>query len=1014
MRAILPAPLRVATDRGDGPLAVKRLRRIGAPKANERMAVPNDRRARKARAYAVDPTRLEFLRSGIGLVLDTEEGPVPLAYVPRGPDDRQALWDCGCRLGRQGRRCDHLPVLEAQVDACHELWGGRSWQARFEPTVWRRLAGVCFDADRVECAAARAMAVSADGSDFYRIESSRDGALLALVPRSDAGGRLLDRCGLGPLGRAEGSRARLLARLQRLQCSEAERTLNVLGSRTGRQAFEEGVHQRLAYHALREWGDRPGTFHALVDTASADFLLSHRGPDGGERLRFVVPRTAVEAVLGILREAQPGHQGLDIRPIPLRSLFKVTAATELDVDVRPLIEVLQKDGESRFFDREEVERFRYGRLVYLPELQVLAELELPGRERRFAAPVRMTLEKSRVPAFVLRTEAQAELVVDAGLRELAVFREVEAVEAEPLAHEGDGYWMRLRYSFGGQPVSLSELLRAKERRLTFLEIAKGWIDLQAPGFDPLWSVAARTRAPLVRGDDVRLSSQEVLRLAGAAPQAISVRAGAAAAGALSKLLALEPARRRERPRGLRSELRFYQANGLDWLLFLYDNGLSGLLCDDMGLGKTHQVMAFLLSLAEQEAVTAPFLVVAPTSVVSHWRDKLRQHAPGLSVTIYHGPERRLPPELPPGHVVVTSYGLLRNDLERLRRPPFAVVVFDEIQHLKNKDTQAHRAALELAAPMRLGLTGTPVENDLGELKALMDLVLPGYLGGDAEFLAESEGRAGAAAVKRRLAPFVLRRLKAAVLEELPEKIEDRRRCPLSEEQRQLYREAIETRGVALRAQLLRADAPVPYLHVFALLSQLKRICDHPALALGRLADYQESSSGKWELFVEILDEALDSGQKVVVFSQYLGMLEIMERHLRAAGTGFVTLTGATADRGRVVDRFNGDSDCRVFLGSLKAGGTGIDLVGGSVVIHYDRWWNAAREDQATDRVHRIGQRRAVQVFKLVTESTLEERIDEMIASKRRLLADVVAADDPRLAKVFSRDELLELLAPARA
>jgi SNF2 family DNA or RNA helicase len=356
---------------------------------------------------------------------------------------------------------------------------------------------------------------------------------------------------------------------------------------------------------------------------------------------------------------------------------------------------------------------------------------------------------------------------------------------------------------------------------------------------------------------------------------------------------------------------------------------------------------------------------------------------------------------------------MRNDLARLQQAGFAVVVFDEVQHLKNKDTQVHRAALELAAPMRLGLTGTPVENDLGELKALMDLVLPGYLGGDAEFLAASERPGGAAAIKGRLAPFVLRRLKAAVLAELPEKIEDRRRCPLSDEQRQLYREAIQTRGAALRAQLLQADQPVPYLHVFALLSQLKRICDHPALARGDTARYLDASSGKWDLFAEILDEALGSGQKVVVFSQYLGMLDIIARHLRAGGTGFVTLTGATSDRGRVVDRFNRDPSCRVFVGSLKAGGTGIDLVGGSVVVHYDRWWNAAREDQATDRVHRIGQRRAVQVFKLVTEGTLEERIDDMIASKRRLLADVVAADDPHLAKVFSRDELLELLAPAR-
>jgi SNF2 family DNA or RNA helicase len=337
-----------------------------------------------------------------------------------------------------------------------------------------------------------------------------------------------------------------------------------------------------------------------------------------------------------------------------------------------------------------------------------------------------------------------------------------------------------------------------------------------------------------------------------------------------------------------------------------------------------------------------------------------------------------------------------------------------VQHVKNKDTLAYRAACELQAPMKLGLSGTPIENDVAELKALMDLVLPGHLGDEREFAAQhgpAAGARGAERLRRRIAPFVLRRLKADVLDELPEKIEDLRTCTLSDEQRQLYRAAIETKGSSLREQLLRSNAPVPYLHVFALLNLLKRICDHPALALGCPEDYAARSSGKWELFVEILGEALDGGHKVVVFSQYLGMLDIMSLHLREQAVGFTVLTGATADRGRVVERFNQASDCRVFLGSLKAGGTGIDLVGGSVVIHYDRWWNAAREDQATDRVHRIGQRRAVQVFKLVTEGTLEERIAQIIASKRRLLADVVAVDDPHLAKVFSREELLDLLTP---
>ena len=221
-----------------------------------------------------------------------------------------------------------------------------------------------------------------------------------------------------------------------------------------------------------------------------------------------------------------------------------------------------------------------------------------------------------------------------------------------------------------------------------------------------------------------------------------------------------------------------------------------------------------------------------------------------------------------------------------------------------------------------------------------------------------------------------------MLDELPEKIEDVRTCALSDDQVRLYRDAVDGRGAELARQIeAAADGHLPYIHVFALLSLLKKICDHPALALGDLDRAGELVSGKWELYREILAECLESGHKVVVFTQFLGMIELMARHLEGLGVGFVKLTGASVRRGEIVDRFNHDPDCRVFLGSLKAGGTGIDLVGGSAVIHYDRWWNAAKEDQATDRVYRLGQRRAVQVFKLVTEGTLEEKIAALIERK---------------------------------
>jgi SNF2 family DNA or RNA helicase len=315
--------------------------------------------------------------------------------------------------------------------------------------------------------------------------------------------------------------------------------------------------------------------------------------------------------------------------------------------------------------------------------------------------------------------------------------------------------------------------------------------------------------------------------------------------------------------------------------------------------------------------------------------------------------------------------------------------------------------------VKLGLTGTPVENSVSDLKALFDLVLPGYLGSRADFDRSyvERAEAGLRDLRRLTAPFTLRRLKSDVLSELPEKIEDVRTCALSEDQVTLYREAIDARAAPLVERLRARGERPPYLHVFALLTLLKRICDHPALALGRLDEHARYASGKWDLFQELLQESLDSGKKVVVFTQFLGMIDLFERHLSSRGISFVSLTGASRDRGEIVRSFNEEEDVRVFLGSLKAGGTGIDLTSASVVIHYDRWWNAAREDQATDRVYRLGQNKAVSVLKLTTEGTLEEKISAIIESKRRLMEDVVQVDDPRERKVFTREELIHLLEP---
>jgi superfamily II DNA or RNA helicase len=469
-------------------------------------------------------------------------------------------------------------------------------------------------------------------------------------------------------------------------------------------------------------------------------------------------------------------------------------------------------------------------------------------------------------------------------------------------------------------------------------------------------------------------------------------------------------------KGLTSNLRPYQYVGVKWLWFLYHHGLSGLLCDDMGLGKTHQTMALMSSIYELDS-TARFLVICPTSVIYHWQEKIEEFLPGMSTYSYYGTQRKLEKFIEGKYqVLLTTYGIWRIDKKLCSDIPFSLAVIDEAQMAKNPSSRTHQALRLINASMTLGLTGTPIENRIEELKALFDIVLPNYMPSQSDFLKhyvtpiEKDGNPE---VKERLQklirPFILRRKKEDVLSDLPAKMEAVAHCELQMIQRELYNDALgQTRG-RLLTELKDVNIPVPYTHVFALLTRLKQICNHPAVYLNEVENYHKYQSGKWNLFVELLREARASSQKVVIFSQYLSMLDIMEIYMKEQNIGYASIRGATADRGEELRRFKNDPQCEVFLGSIQASGLGIDLTAASVVIHYDRWWNAARENQATDRVHRIGQTRGVQVFKLVTKNTFEDRIDALIREKGKLMEDVVGADDQHVVKLFNRDELIKLL-----
>jgi superfamily II DNA or RNA helicase len=983
-------------------------------------------------------THLEFHRTGIGLVPERPGETHTAIYVATVPGSG-TMRSCTCKASKK-KTCDHLKDLSKALAEVERAFAAKSWEKAFEASVWYRLARLLFEGNPQNSAKVRVLRVPREPVPVIRVTSPAGDELAEYLDASPARLRFLERTGkAAPDGERIFDRAGLLERLALFQATEQERMFGKAGMKTQRQTWEESFWHRLSYHCVRELetagapgqSDTRGTFHPAIDEGTGRFTLTYRWPDGEPVVRFAVPRDRVRAALQLLAGEYPEQEDLAIRPIPLTSIFRVTQETELDLEVRPVIRALQANGEERFFEHRDFAKFRYGNLVWIQELGVLAELEREGKERKFKAPVHMRLQRSQVPSFLAEhAEALGEglLVLDEPLRDRRIFTHLDRIEITVLdleaALERSWFWLAVEYGFGNDgsdAVSLAEILKAKREGLPYLETAVGWIDLNAPVFRELDRLTET-----VKEGRFRLQASDLLRLQAGAGGPVHVVGDGEGAERLGRLLELRPAVPFSGASGIATLLRPYQRLGVDWLLFLYQNRLAGLLCDDMGLGKTLQVLALMATLVERGEATEPFLVICPTSVLTHWRNQIQRHAPGLRPVVFHGAQRRLAGKLQPGDVLITSYGVLRRDAEALSAMPFALAVFDEAQHLKNRGTQSWQAADHLVADVKLGVTGTPVENSLGELKALFDLVLPGYLGTDAGFVARYERPAPRerapyegdnpqpadrlAELRRVISPFVLRRLKSSVLSELPEKIEDVRTCALSEDQVKLYRDTVANRGAELARQIeAAADGRLPYLHVFAVLTLLKKICDHPALALGDLEKAGELASGKWDLYQEILEEALASGQKVVVFSQYLGMIELMGRHLEGLGVGHVRLTGASVRRGEIVDRFNDDPACRVFLGSLKAGGAGIDLVGGSVVIHYDRWWNAAKEDQATDRVYRFGQKRAVQVFKLVTEGTLEEKIAALIERKREVMASVVQEDSAELAKMFTREELLEML-----
>jgi len=493
---------------------------------------------------------------------------------------------------------------------------------------------------------------------------------------------------------------------------------------------------------------------------------------------------------------------------------------------------------------------------------------------------------------------------------------------------------------------------------------------------------------------------------------------------------------------LEKVLRPYQKQGVAWLHFLRANGFGGILADEMGLGKTLQTLAYIKTcssrreeahsksqnpdpgtqtrIADQSLVTSaatkPHLIVCPTSLVFNWVAEAKKFTPELKILALHGPDRHAKFEqIAASDIVVTSYALIRRDAEKYRGLEFDTVALDEAQHIKNRQTQNAQAVKAVRAKHRIVLTGTPLENSVLDLWSIFDFLMPGYLGTAKDFreryelpIAKEKNVEAQQRLARRLRPFMLRRLKKEVAADLPAKIEQISYCELTPDQRSVYQQVIEaSRKEVLEAVGAQGIAKSRMVVLTALLRLRQVCCDLRLLKLENVNP--ANASGKLEMFGELLEEVIDGGHRLLVFSQFVGMLTLLKERLTAEGIEFCYLDGSTTDRAAVVERFQKEMTVPVFLISLKAGGVGLNLTGADTVIHFDPWWNPAVEDQATDRAHRIGQTRVVTSYKLITRDTVEEKILTLQNRKREIIQATIGGEE-EFAAALSWEEIQELLA----
>jgi superfamily II DNA or RNA helicase len=581
-------------------------------------------------------------------------------------------------------------------------------------------------------------------------------------------------------------------------------------------------------------------------------------------------------------------------------------------------------------------------------------------------------------------------------------------------------WLSLRLSFEAEGVAVSqeELGRCLAEGRRYVRLADGSfarLDAQKVR-DVLQRQAEILATGGGQGGKLPLSQagrlQELLEQVGKSNVSETTRE------LFAKLRDIDEIKGAKKPRNLKASLRPYQEQGFHWLWFLHEIAAGGVLADDMGLGKTVQTLTLLLAVkaADEKAERGkPFkaLIVAPTSVVTNWLREMDKFAPSLRHALWHGGDRKeRKDELEDADVVVTSYALLRRDEELLAKLDLRYAILDEAQQIKNPLSATARAAKRLKADRRLALTGTPIENRLSEIWSIFDYVSPGLLGPLDKFEErysrpiDAGDQKAATRLRATIHPFILRRTKSEVAKDLPEKIETEQYCEMTGEQAALYTAVLKEVRAQVMGEVERQGLARSHIQILAGLTRLRQAaCDPRLLNLPR--KFEDEDSGKLVALRELIQTCVDGGHKVLVFSQFVSMLTIIRRAMEEDGVPYEYLDGSTKDRAERVENFQRDTGPPVFLISLKAGGSGLNLTAADTVIHFDPWWNPAVEDQATDRTHRIGQTKVVTAYRLVAKGTIEEKILEL-GGKKRELVGAVLSEDAGGAKKLTKSDLEDL------